>query len=395
MSTAPDVNIPASPGPQRVLIVNERYANPAGEDAAVNADLEMLRSRNHLVEHWLVDNRVINEWGMPRRLSLAWKTTWNTDSSRKVRELTERIKPDLIHIHNTLPIISPAAVHAAHQSGIPVVFTVHNYRLLCPAGEFFREGRPCEECHTRSLLRGVLHGCYRGSRAQTAVVAAMLATHRAIGTWSRCVDAFVAPSAFLKSKLVEAGFDPRRIHVRPNTVHVGSTETQQSGDYALFAGRLIAEKGILTLLDAVASSPGVRLIILGEGPLEPEVRKRAEASSARFVYKGQLGRDETAHWMAGARVLVFPSLLYETFGMTLVEALAHGVPVITSSVGSRGEIVRDGQEGLMFNPADSHDLAAKLSRLMADDSLRAAMSARARARFNDAVHGGEKLPEAD
>ncbi len=380
----------------RVLIVHERYALFGGEDAAVDADIALLRSRGHVVHPWILENSGIGSWGIRRKLALAWKTTWNAHSSRELLAQAERFRPDVVHFHNILPIVSPSALHAAHTAGLPVVITLHNYRLLCPAGTFFRQGRPCEECHQKSLLRGVIHGCYRGSRGQTAVVAFMLTSHRIMGTWSHCVDAFITPTGFLKAKLVQGGFNAARIHVRPNAVGDGTPSLEPSENYILFAGRLSAEKGILTLLDAMTHAPEVPLIVIGQGPLESVVRERASESSGSIRYAGHLDREGTDRVLSRARALIFPSLAYETFGLSLVEALSHGVPVVASRLGVRSEMIRDGDEGLLFEPGNPVDLARQIRRLMTDATLRSSMGRQARKSFEERFsqeHGYQRLME--
>lgn len=360
--------------PLRLLLVHEKYSIQGGEDAAVEADFELLSQAGHRVVRWSVDNRAIESWSTPAKLQLAWKTSWSRSSYGQMCSLIQEHRPDVVHFHNTLPLISPSAIHAAHDKGVPTVMTLHNYRLMCPVGTFLREGRICEDCRTRSLLRGVVHGCYRGSRIQTGAVAAMLAVHRRLGTWTRCVDAYVAPTEFVRSKAAEGGLPVDRVHVRPNPVGVQPSTTAPPEPYALFIGRLSEEKGIRTLLEAACLMAGVTVKVVGSGTLEPSVREAAASQESRVEYLGQLPHSETMRVLARAGVLLFPSICYETAGMTILEALAFGVPVIASRLGGREEIVSNGETGYLFAPGDAGDLASKALKILADPALRHAMS---------------------
>src|SRR5262245_34360829 len=287
----------------RILIVHERYATPGGEDEAVEADSRLLTEAGHHVVRWSLDNRAINTWSTPAKLSLACTTSWSRSSYRRMSELIREHRPAIVHFHNTLPLISPSAIHAAHNGGVATVMTLHNYRLMCPVGTFLREGRVCEDCRTKSLLRGVVHACYRGSRIQTGAVAAMLAMHRRLGTWTRCVDAYVAPTEFMRSKAVQGGIPAERVHVRSNCVRVRIETPVSPQPYAIFIGRLSEEKGISTLLDASRLMADVTIKVLGSGHLEPSVRDAASSPESHLEYLGQAPHDRVISLLRSANLL--------------------------------------------------------------------------------------------
>ena len=240
--------------------------------------------------------------------------------------------------------------------------TLHNYRLLCPAATFYRDGRVCEECLDQSLWRGVLHGCYRESRTATSVVALMLAIHRWQGTWTQGVNSFIALSEFSRKKFVEGGIAAEKIATKPNFVSPDPGCRAQSGEYALFIGRMLHEKHILTLLTAWRRLPmHIPLRIIGSGARRPFLETYANQCGLSDVhFLGQLPRGEVIAALKGAWCLVFPSEWYENFPMTIAEAFACGVPVICSCLGAMQEIVADGHTGVHFIPGDADDLARKV-----------------------------------
>ena len=367
----------------KILVVHNRYQQVGGEDAMVRGERALLIAGGNVVVEYFKDNDEIRHYGPLSKVMLAARTVWAWDSYREIKALLARERPDLAHFHNTFPLISPAAYYACRAAGVPVVQTLHNYRLLCPAAMFFRDGQVCEECIKHSLWRGVLHGCYRNSRAGTSTVALMLAVHRWLGTWMRLVDCYIALSQFSRQKFIEGGIPAEKIALKPNFVHLDPGAREGRGEYALFVGRLSEEKGAQTLLAAWQRLQArIPLRIAGSGPEREFLEAHATQmglSGVRFL--GQLPHDEVLAALKGARFLVFTSELYETFGMTIVEAFACGVPVICSRLGAMEEIVADGRTGLHFTPGNADDLAAKVEWAWAHPEEMAAMGRAARAEY--------------
>jgi glycosyltransferase involved in cell wall biosynthesis len=368
--------------PLRVLIVHETYQFRGGEDQVVETDARLLVDRGHNVHRWTVDNQELIQQPLLRKAFLLWETTWSHASYRQIRVLAEKLHPDVVHFHNTLPIISPSGLRAAHDACLPVVMTLHNFRLFCPVGTFFRDGHVCEDCVTRSLTQSVIHGCYRGSRLQTAAVATMLAVHRQMGTWSRCVEAYIAPTEFMREKAVWAGLPADRIFVRPHAVTASPNHQDQLGDYLLFVGRLTVEKGIEVLLTAAPGFRSMPIKIVGTGPLTERVRSAAAAPGSRVEYLGPLDHEQTMDLIRRARVLIVPSQWYEGLGLVLIEALGSGVPIVATRLGAMAEIVTDSLDGLLFEPGNAGDLAKCVNRIVDDEGLRSRMSAAASATFD-------------
>jgi glycosyltransferase involved in cell wall biosynthesis len=246
---------------------------------------------------------------------------------------------------------------------VPVVQAVQNYRLLCPGTNFLRDGKVCEECVQHGVWRGVRYGCYRGSRAATAVVAAMLTTHRVLGTWSRLIDCYLVPTQFGRRKFIEAGFPPDKLAVKPNFVYPDPGQGKGDRTYALYVGRLSPEKGLRTLLSAWAKLPtSIPLQIVGDGPMRAELEESAlQLGLTSVCFRGSLPREQTMAAMRGARLLIFPSECYEGMPMTIIEAFACGTPVIASALGAPKEVVEDGRTGKLFNPSDPHELAENVT----------------------------------
>lgn len=346
----------------KVLLVHNSYREPGGEDAVFVAEASLLRRQGNGVFEYTESNSPIINW---QRLPAILHTIWSVPTKRKLGQMLRETKPGLVHFHNTFMRVSPSAYHACKEAGVPVVQTLHNYRLLCPTATFFRDGRVCEDCINKTpAWPGVLHGCWRGSRAGTAVVATMLTVHRWLKTWERQVDIYIALTEFARSKFIEGGLPAEKIVVKPNFVHpdpgVGVPGQGREG-YALFVGRLSPEKGVRRLLRPWRQLRGIPLKIVGDGPLMEEVRAFVEREGLDDVeVLGRRPREEVFALMREARFLVFPSQCYETFGMTIAEAFACGVPVIASRLGAMAEIVEDGRTGLLFRPGDPEDMAAKV-----------------------------------
>ena len=344
-------------------MIHNEYQQRGGEDAVVEAEAQLLTENGHTVVRYRRKNDELEDRHGLVSLKTAIETVWAARSYREVSSLLANEKPDAAHFHNTLPLISPAAYYACAEARVPVVQTLHNYRLLCPSATLMREGKVCEACLGRSLAwPGVVHACYRGSRAATAAVAAMLTVHRAMGTWQQKVKVYVALSEFARRKFVEGGLPPEHIVVKPNFIGCDPGPKKERGEYALYVGRLSQEKGPQVLLKAWARlRVAIPLRIAGAGPLEKELGREIAAKRLNEVnLLGQVDSQVVTGLFHGARFLLLPSLCYENFPLTVAQAFACGVPVIASRLGSVAEIVADGMTGLHFSAGDDADLAAKV-----------------------------------
>jgi glycosyltransferase involved in cell wall biosynthesis len=346
----------------KITLVHNSYQRPGGEDVVFDQERKLLEENGHQVAVYRRSNSEVDSYGGLKHLVLVGKTIWAEDSRKELAQLLRKEKPDVVHVHNTLAMISPAIYSACREAGIPVVQTLHNYRLLCPAATFFRDGEICEECTERGLWRSVRHSCYRDSRLATATVALMLTTHRRLHTWDRDVTSYIALSEFARNKFVANGLPAQKVFVKPNFVHPDPGPGAGDGDFALFAGRLSPEKRVNTLLSAWTLLPQpIPLTIIGGGPEHESLKKKAGAAGlSHVVFRGQLSRQETLAAMRRARFLVLTSELYENFPVTIAESFASGLPVICSRLGAMQELVEDGRTGLHFTAGDARDLAEKV-----------------------------------
>jgi glycosyltransferase involved in cell wall biosynthesis len=337
----------------RVLIVHNAYQQWGGEDSVVESESALLQAQGHEVARYVRHNDDVT--GMSR-VALAGEAMWSRRTVSDLQTLKSSFRPDVIHVHNTTPLVSPAVFWAADQLGVPVVQTLHNFRLMCPQAMFVRAGRICEDCLGKVPWRGVMRGCYRGSVAQTAVLAGSTVLHRALGTFRHKVDRYIALNEFCRRKFIEGGLPAERVVIKPNFVDVPGQPQWDSRQGGLYLGRLTDEKGVPHLLEALrAGAGGAHFTVVGGGPLESAVSAVLGARYAGFQPPAAV-----AGFLAQASYLVVPSVWYEGFPRTIVEAYAAGVPVIASRLGSLAEVVKDGETGLLFNPGDVQDLMAKL-----------------------------------
>lgn len=365
-----------------ILLVHCHYKLPGGEDAVFAAERAMLAERGH---HVVVYERSNDLHGAAKAL-LPLTALWNPAAVRQVRRLIRREHIELVHVHNTLLAISPAVFWAARAEGVPAVMTLHNFRLFCPNGVLLRQGQVCEDCPRHSLWCAVRHRCYRGSRAQSLVCAAIYGLHRRLGTF-RGVD-LIALTEFDRQKLLEFNarkptFDPARLSVRANPVRV-----RDDGPPAViknrivFAGRLEELKGLRTVLEAwrLLGPNAPELLVAGDGPLADWAKANA---GPNVTLAGRLPADRLQRAMAESRAVVAASLCYESFALVPAEAHALGVPVLASDLGNVGASVREGVDGLHFAPGDAASLAAAVRRLDEVAFDRAAIRAEARARYGE------------
>lgn len=340
----------------RILIVHNHYQHPGGEDTVVSQEQSLL-AETETVSLLTFQNR--KGW---RGLVQTALSPWNFLAARQLANAIRQFRPDVIHIHNLHYAIGPIAVRVAKRLGIPVVMTLHNYRLVCPSATLFHAGRPFTDSLTRSFpWRAVRLGVHSGSAVKTWWLAFTTWMHKALGTW-KAVDRYIALTPFAKQLVAEStlGIPPSRISVKQNFLAPGPVASRQREGFFLFVGRLAAEKGVETLLQSFAES-GAELAIAGDGPLRPLVEQHAQ-SSPHIRYAGALSRTEVGEMLSRCTALVFPSIWYEGMPMTLIEAFAAGTPVIASDLGAMQAMVSNGENGLLFNPGDARALRETVGR---------------------------------
>ena len=362
----------------RIVFSHNAYQQRGGEDSVVEAEIAMLRQCGHeVVEYRRHNNEIVNT----SPISIALDTLWSGRTVDEIETLINDVRPDVIHSHNTFPLISPSLYWTASKAGIPVIQTLHNFRLLCPQAMFLREGRVCEDCLGKVPWRGAVRACYRDSIAQSSVLAGMTTAHRLLGTWQNKVTRFIALNDFCRNKFIEGGLPADKILVKPNFVDwtegVKSTNHKTSGCPFLFVGRLSEEKGISVLMRATKVMEGdIALRVAGDGA---DLNLLAGVGGVTSL--GAVSGDAVRGEMNQALALVMPSIWYENFPRTLVEAFACGLPVIASRLGALAELVVDGETGLLFEPGNADDLANKLRWAKANPSKMAEMGKNARRKY--------------
>lgn len=362
----------------KILLLHNLYQQPGGEDAVVDQEKALLTAKGHDVQLLTVDNDTITgAWSQART---AVSSIYSFSSRAKVRKAIRQFAPELVHVHNFFPLLSPSVYDACEREGIPVVQTLHNYRLICPNALLYRNGRPCELCLARKVpWPGVLHACYRDSYFGSAALAAMISGHRLRGTWDRHVT-YITLSEFSRKKLIAGGLRDDRLFTKPNFVLADPGRGARAEGFALFVGRLSEEKGIGTLLSAWTQLGTQKLKVVGDGPLVTQVQA---ATSSSIELLGRQSSDAVLKLMGEAAFLVFPSECYENFPRVLAEAFAKGLPILASRLGSAEELVADGRTGLLFNSGDASDLAAKAEWMFSHPEELNRMSLAARKEYEE------------
>ncbi len=342
-----------------ILQIHNYYTEKGGgEDQVVHAEAGLLESRGHTVVRFSADNIDV---GLLSKSRVAVEAIWSRKTYAKLCEELRGGKIDVVHMHNTFLRISPSAYRACMKMEVPVVQTVHNYRMVCPAATLYRGSRTCTDCVGKPFAwRGIVHRCYRNSVTESALSATVYGLHRALQTWDKGVTLYVAPSVFVKDKLVASGIDSTKIVIKPHFSESPSTVTTQklSRDRLLFAGRLSFEKGVEVLLSACELEPDIPVDIVGDGPLRKRVKETLVSKKLVNVhYRGFIPQNELMMLMQSARALVVPSIVFETFGKVVVECAALGVPAIVPDKGALAELVQHERTGLVFKSGDALALA--------------------------------------
>ena len=372
----------------KVLCVHNFYqsSSPSGEDTVFRNEADQLKRRGIEVVTYTKQNDSIG--GNQYRLSAALDTIWSLSSYREIKVLVKRERPDIAHFHNIWYLISPSAYYACKDSGIPVVQTLHNFRMFCANGLLLRDGKTCEACIGNISWRGIAYGCYRNSRAYSVPVAASQIIHATKKTWTSAIDTFIALTEFGRRTSIRCGLPGDRIFVKPNFLADPPSPNYSKGDYAIYLGRLSGEKGLDVLLDAAALSKDMTpspltIKIIGDGPLRDHLMDTAKSRNLYHVeFLGRKDARQCLQLLSHARFMIMPSICYENFPMAIRESFACGKPVVASRLGSLAEIIRDHHTGVLFEPSNARDLAEKILWMTTNDAACVAMGKHARADFD-------------
>ena len=358
----------------KILFAHNTYQHQGGEDSVVDSEITLLREHGHEVATYFRNNNDIVT--MPA-VKVAIQTLWSSTTVTELTALINLFKPDVIHVHNTMPLISPAVYWAANRAGVPIVQTLHNFRLNCISALYLRENKICENCVGHLPWRGIKHKCYRRSTADSFVLASMLTLHRSLGTYKNKVSRYIVFNEFCRNKFIQGGLPADLLTVKPNFIDAPlPLELPRHG--ILFVGRLSIEKGIESLAKAADLLPDPQLRVVGQGSMELVLERIHGVTKL-----GQLSSSDVLAEMSKTIAVVVPSIWYETFGMVVIEAYASGTPVIASRIGALADIVIDGETGLLFDPGNAQDLADKMAWALNHPEQMAIMGQKARAVYEE------------
>lgn len=353
----------------KILVIHNYFNERGGEDEVVDSEINLLKQYGHEVIVYKSTNKEIDSYSLYRKIRYLIKEfNWSESSYSQVKDIVIREKPDIAHIHNVFYNITPSVYYALKEQRIPVVQTLHNYRFFCPNAILYRKGKICERCLHGNFLNSLPNRCWRNSLVLTFFLARLLSLHHKKKTFINNIDIFIALSEFSKNKYIEAGFCREKFLVKPNFINLPSKERIPSQDYVLFIGRLEDYKGIITFLAAAQKFKQFQFKIIGDGPLYPGIQKKIGRFS-NIQLLGRLPHEQVLQFLCGACALVYPSDCYETFGRAIIEAFACKVPVVASNRGAMSELINDTSTGMLFEPGNSDDLAAKLKYLMQNNGL--------------------------
>ncbi|ACL25366.1 glycosyltransferase family 4 protein [Chloroflexus aggregans] len=365
----------------RILQIHNDYREPGGETAVYRAEVALLQRHGHQVLTWQRDNTEIFTYNLYQKSAFLVNTIYNRQVYYNLQAFVRDKRPDVAHVHNVFPLISPSVYRALRKLGIPIVQTVHNYRFLCPNALFYTHGQICERCKYGNTLHAVRWQCYRKSYALSALYAVTIGLHRRWGTFEM-IDRFIVLTPFVGQKLIEAGFtSANKINVLGNFLPdplpaPGSFEHREP--YVVYLGRLSPEKGVNVLLDALVDLSEIKLKIAGDGPQKEALQTKVQKQGLQVDFLGHVTGEKKSELLRRAMVAVVPSVCYETFSLAAIESMASGTPVVASDAGSLPFVVEGGKSGVLFRAGDSQDLQRKLAWLLAHPQKALAMGYYAR-----------------
>lgn len=356
----------------KVLIVHNYYQIPGGEDTVVENESNMLRENGHDVVFYTRHNNEIKNRNVLDKIKLFFESIFSIKTYREVKKIIKKENIDIVHVHNTLPLISPAVYYAAFKSKVPVVQTIHNFRLLCPGATLTRNGKICEDCMHDGLCSALKHKCYRNSFFQTLSMVVSLKVHRILKTYQK-IDGYIALTQFNKNKLLNLVKDKDKVYVKPNFVKCTDSKKYQKREtenYFVFIGRLDKLKGIDLIVESWIDIKDVELIVIGDGPLKKELETYVKKNNiANIKLLGFMKREEAFEIIKRSKAIIMASQWYEGFPMTIVESFSLGVPVIAGNIGNLGAIITHNKNGVLFEHDSKKDLKNKINMLINNKDL--------------------------
>jgi len=354
----------------KILIIHNHYLEKGGEDEVVNAEVKLLTEHGHRVILYEKSNEQIGNLPFFKKfIFFLTELSFSGAIYREVKKIIRKEKPDIAHLHNIFICITPSVYLALKEENVPVVQSLHNYRFFCIRGTFFYKGAICEKCKNGQYFNAVIQKCWRDSFLLSFFMARLLCKWK---PYLKYVDSYIVLSKFSRDKFIELGLEKQKMYLKTNFLTTEPSGSGQDSDYALFIGRLVDYKGVETLMEAFKMSPPFNLKIIGDGPLRREVSDLA-SSHGNIKWLGKLERDSVFEIIKNSSFLIFSSECYENMPMVIMESFAFSKPVLASNLGAIRELVIDGVNGVLFEPGNASDLAAKISYLLNHDKERTEM----------------------
>lgn len=357
----------------KILVVHNYYQIPGGEDTVVENEVKLLKENGHKVILYNRNNNEIKNFSMIKKILLPFMMIFNLRTYREIRKIIKEENIDIVHVHNTLNLVSPAVYYAALSLKVPVIQTIHNFRLLCPSGTFYRDGHICEDCVAKGMRCSIKHGCYRESKLQTLIYVFNLKIHQFLGVYGKIN--YIALTEFNKEKLLNfKQIEDKRIFIKPNFSEnsINMVPYEQRDDYFVFVGRIDKLKGIEMLLQAwkTMGKEALELIICGTGPEEEWCKKYIEENELlKIKMMGFLSIREVNKMIAYSKALILPTQWYEGFPMVIVEAYSNGTPVIGSNLGNTGNIIKENKTGLKFSANSLKELSECIEKIKQNNTI--------------------------
>ncbi len=353
----------------KILIIHNHYLERGGEDAVFESERKMLRNNGHQVHSYERSNSEIRQFGFFQKLKFVFKDIfWSKEIYNEISEIIKNFNPDIAHIHNPFIMMSPALYAALKDKNVPIVQTLHNYRLGCFNGLFYKNGQVCEQCLKWGSFLGVIRKCWRKSFLQSMLFYKLRRKYNKLKVFEEIIDRYIALSEFSRKKLIECGIPEDKISVKQNFIESPFQSKRIPGEHVLFVGRLSDYKGIKTLIKAFQALPEIKLKIVGDGPLKKDL-KFSLCQNENIEIMGSKFYEETLNILKDSAFLVFPSECYENMPRTIIEGFACGVPVVASDIGAIPELIKNGETGLLFSAGDANDLYEKIRYLIQNKEL--------------------------
>lgn len=372
---------------QNVLIVHNYYQIPGGEDTVVANEMKMLQEHGHVVTLYTRDNKELKSMSKAKKLLLPFTTIFNLKTYREVKKIIREKNIEIVHVHNTLNLISPSVYYAALSCHVPVVQTVHNFRLLCPGATFYRDGHICEDCVTKGLGCAIKHKCYRNSRLQTLACVINTKIHRMTGIYGKIN--YICLTEFNKEKLLQLKqVKEDRVFVKPNFVKEESMPNNKR-EFYVFVGRLEEIKGVKELIqvwkELGESAPVLKMC--GGGPLLEECAEYVKSNNIGNVeILGFVNHEDVKGIISRSRYLILPTKVYEGFPMTVIEAFSEGTPAIVPNMGNAGNLVKDGVNGFKYEPDSVDSFMDCIRKSIASTNLEISTIEEFRNKYTDTIN---------